>query len=442
MTDAPRIPPNSLDAEHAVIGACLADNEQIPAVARLLKPEYFYSQKNNYLFKAILHLFEKGSPVDLTTLSNLLDKKGKLAAAGGSVFLITCIEAISTPQRAAHYAEMVRESYKSRRLVEICSQAQSKAFDGTPPSEINEFLASNVFELRKSTESREQAEQMPGLMYRSLNRIRAAMDSEKPLSGIDTGFELFNRCFHGWQKKHMIIIGGRPKHGKTTLAMQLALNVAKQGIPVLVPSLEMSADDLGMRLLASKAEIPRTKMEEGDISDGLYTEISVQAAKLSNLPITIIDKCSRRLDSIIMAIRSEFMRKQYGLIIIDYLQLISTGQPRVQRYHEVALVCHALCDLDKELDVPMLVLSQIGRDVENSGGKKKREPNAHDLKESGAIEEDTDGVIIVYRPCKDGDDEAAKSEAIIKVCANRHGPDGRAEAEFLGWCSKFREIKK
>jgi replicative DNA helicase len=439
-----RIPPQNLEAEASVLGALMLDKDAIINIADILHSEDFYDDKNKAVFLAILELYEKGSSIDILTVSNLLDEQGKLDFVGGSSYLATLVNSVPTAAHVVHYATIVRRKGTLRRLINaageiinlgykeeheierILDQAEQKLFGVS-----QKFLKQNFIPLTQ-------------VLHETFDRLDDLHKNKGKLRGVATGYVDLDAKLGGLQKSDLIILAARPSMGKTSLALDLARNVAlneKKAVGIF--SLEMSKDQLVDRLLSSEANVNLWKLRTGNLSEegeeNDFQRIGEAMGRLSEAPIFIDDTAGAN----IMEIRTKARRLQadnpLGLIVIDYLQLMQ-GHQTDNRVQEVSEISRALKQLARELNVPVIALSQLNRAVENRPDKR---PMLADLRESGSIEQDADVVMFIYREDMYKGKESSKPNiAEIIISKHRNGPTGHIDLFFDAEKTSFRNLDR
>ncbi|MBW1650533.1 MAG: replicative DNA helicase [Deltaproteobacteria bacterium] len=432
-----KTPPQNIEAEEALLGAILVDNENLLDILEVLTPADFYKSAHGIIFSAITELFNEDEPVDLITLSNKLREKEEFEKVGGAFFLARLADAVPLPSNAKHYANIVRDKATLRRLIEKASHITKLCYeDSGNVIDVIDFAENAIFEISENKTS-------PGF-FRISNIVQDAIDaieerqSNKALvTGVETGFSKFDEMTAGLQKSDFIIVAGRPSMGKTAFGMNIARNAAvNNNIPVAIFSLEMSKEQLAMRLLCSEAKIDSSKIRSGFLSKDDFSKITDAAGVLSEAPIYIDDSPRTSAMEIRTKARRLKMEKDLGLVVIDYIQLMKTRSDLERRDLEISDISRSLKILAKELDIPVVALSQLNRKLEERHDKR---PVLSDLRESGALEQDADVVTFIYR-----DEVYNKSEenpnigkAEILIRKQRNGPTGTVALTFLSSYTRF-----
>lgn len=436
-----RVPPQALDIEEAVLGSLLLERNALNAVIDILRPEVFYRETHQYIYEAIAQLFAESEPVDLMTVVDKLRSQGRLELAGGAYYLTQLTHKVASAANIEYYSKIIIEKYVQRQLIAASTETIREAYEDTADAfELLDSAESRLFEISESNFRRE-FEPLPTLIKRSLNEIEAAKDSDGLLRGVPSGFTELDRITGGWQRTDLIIIAARPSMGKTAFALSMARNMAVDfNRPVAVFSLEMDATQLAVRLMSAQSNVEMSKLRKGTLSEQEWSILHQRLGSLTEAPIYIDDTPALSLFELRAKCRR--MKEQYKIeaILIDYLQLMSgSHEQRGNREQEISGISRGLKTLAKELDVPVIVLSQLNRGVETRGGTKK--PMLADLRESGAIEQDADMVLFVYRPEYYNIDEdehgftAGMGDIIISK--HRNGALGEVRLRFQGSCAKF-----
>lgn len=440
-----RSPPHSAEAEEHVIACCLLDGSD--TIARCLEaritPEAFYLPQNRLLFEVMLDLYQKSPPVSLEILAEELKTRRQLEAVGGFPYLMQVTGKIPTTAHAGYFIEKVREKHLLRELIKAATGAieQSYAFTGG----LEEFVDKVEQDLFKVTQDRvsDSAQEIKEAVKDANTVIAKLLMKKGELTGVTSGFKDLDAMTFGFQRQEMIVIAARPSMGKTSFALNIAEAAAlpKKGDPaaVLVFSLEMSSSQLALRMLCSRSRVNMKLLRDGLVSkNGQEVNALGQAAEeFKRAPILIDDSSSITIMEMRAKARRIYARKKLGMIIVDYLQLVSGTDPRAPREQQVAEVSRGLKAMAKELDLPVLVLSQLNRSSE----KENRTPRLSDLRESGSIEQDADVVLMLSRP-KDADEkfQTAANAADLIVAKQRNGPVGDLKLTFLQEITRFHDF--
>ena len=436
-----KLPPHDLEAERSVLGAILIDPPAINSVAEILRPGHFYAPEHQMIFSAMMTLFEKQKPVDIVTVKNELKKQGNLKKIGGAKYLSELIETVPTSAYVEHYAQIVKDHYTRRKLINLSSKLVEKAFD--EQGDVKKLLDQAETEIFSLSQEHTHREFLPlrEILAESFERLEGFLKSGKKYRGIPTGFTDLDNKLAGMQPANLLILAARPGLGKTTLALNIALNVAlKEKLPVGFFSLEMSKEELVDRLLVAHADIDAWRLKTGKLSDEDYARLTEAMGELSDAPLFIDDTPGISVVEMRTKARKLKVEKGLELVVVDYLQLADAGRRFDSRVQEVSFVSQGLKNLARELKIPVLALSQLSRAVEQRGRKK---PQLSDLRESGSIEQDADVVMFLYME-DDSEDLLDENKRIVKlsIAKHRNGPLGEIELMFRGDRIKFYGVKK
>jgi replicative DNA helicase len=438
-----RIPPQSLEAEQALLGSVMLRPEAIHDITDVVNEESFYSEKHRTVWRAMLELASKAEPIDLLSLSNKLKDRGDLERIGGSSYLSDLVNVVPSASNVRHYAGIVQKKNMMRRLIDAAEHIHHLSFEES--GDLDEILDSaekKIFEVTNSVGSHKFIE-LKDTLADAWERIERLHNSKDELRGVPTGFKALDDKLSGLQKSDLIILAARPSMGKTSLALDIARQAAlKHNIPVGIFSLEMSSQQLVDRMLAAESRIDAWKLRTGR---GLHIDqISVQLRdamdRLSKAPIYIDDQPGNNILKMRSIARRLKAEKNLGLIVVDYLQLMTPVQSRnsdnlVQQTTEIS---RSLKNLARDLDVPVLALSQLSRAVESRGGK----PRLSDLRDSGSIEQDADVVMFIHREKDETGEQAKSSVTEILIEKHRNGPTGMVSLSFDSNKSTFLAVEK
>lgn len=440
-----KLPPSAVDLEEAVLGAMMLDKDCLANIIDILnQPDVFYKEAHQRIFSAIKSLFEKAEPVDILTVVQSLKKTGELEIAGGAYYVTQLTNRIASTANAEMHSRIIIEKYLNRELIRISTNSLQSSYDDTSDifemldkAEQDLFSISNIF-VKKNFES---ARVVAGKTISEIEHIRASGGT----SGLPSGYKKLDAITGGWQKSDLIILAARPGVGKSAVAMQFARNAAVDyGKPVAVFSLEMSSTSLMMRLFSSEAEIPAEKIRQGQMNDAEFNLLNSKIGRLVSSPMFIDDTPALSLFEFRSKARRLKAQYDIGLIVIDYLQLMvaNDGQGR-SREQEVSLISRTLKAIAKELNIPIIALSQLSRETEKRIDKKGR-PQLSDMRESGAIEQDADVIMFIYRPEKQGyetddDGNSTKGVAEIIIAKHRNGKTGSEAFHFNETFARFED---
>ncbi|MBA3017292.1 MAG: replicative DNA helicase [Proteobacteria bacterium] len=435
-----KIPPQSIEAEESLLSGILIDNNTLLDIIDILSPEDFYRSAHQKIFSGIVELFSKNEPVDLVTLSNALKERGHLEEIGGATYLATLVDTVPLAVNAKHYAKIVHDKATLRRLIEKTNEIAKECFeDRGNVDELVDFAESVIFEISKN-KHKQSFYRISELIDGNIETIEKRQGNKTLVTGVPTGFTRLDNLTSGLQKSELIILAARPSMGKTALALNIARNAAVDAnVPVAVFSLEMSKEQLSMRLLCSEARIDSSRLRGGFFSMEDWRKLTDAAGVLSDTSIFIDDTPNISAMEIRAKARRLKMEKNIGLVVIDYLQLMKSRMSAERRDLEISEISRSLKALAKELDVPVMALSQLNRMLEQRNDKQ---PRLSDLRESGALEQDADVVAFIYRDEMYNSDEnnPKKGTADILIRKNRNGPTGEATLTFLASYTRFENI--
>jgi replicative DNA helicase len=431
-----RIPPQSLEAEMAVLGAVLLDNNSFSIATETLNHTAFYKKAHQDIFAAMEGLSGRGEAIDVVTLSEELKQRGTFQSTGGANYLTTIMDTVHTAANVEHYANIVLEKFVMRRLITISSDIATQCYAGDrEAADVLDEAEKHIFEIAQQGMFK-GFEPIGKILRDHFKNIEALYQSGSHISGIPSPFEDLDSLTSGFQKSDLIIVAGRPGMGKTSFALNLCQHLAiKEKTPVGIFSLEMSAEQLVTRLLCAEARVDSNRLRRGYLKSNEYAELAIVAGYLAEAPIYIDD--SAGLSTLELRAKARRLKAEanVGMIMVDYLQLISVRERVENRQQQISLISRGLKALAKELNIPVVALSQLSRAVESRGGDKR--PMLSDLRESGSIEQDSDLVLFLYRPeVYDGSDEnRGKAELIIGK--QRNGPTGTVNLTFIDSCTRF-----
>lgn len=393
-----RLVPRATEVEAAVLGALMLEKDAFATVAELIKPESFYEPRHRLVYEAILSLGIAQEPIDMMTVTNQMRRNGTLEKVGGAAFVVGLTANVASAAHVEYHARIVAQKYLARELISFASAIETNAFDET--NDVDDLLQEAekyLFEISQRNVKREVS-QIDPVLARALEQIQIAGNRESGLSGLSSGFSGIDKITSGWQNSDLIIIAARPAMGKTAFVLSMALNIALNRDPVAVFSLEMSDLQLTNRLISNVCEMPGEKIKSGKMSQLEWNQLIHRLERLKGAPIYVDDTSGLS----VMELRTKARRlvREHGvkMIIIDYLQLMNaSGMGISSREQEVSTISRSLKQLAKDLDIPIVALSQLNRKLEDRGNKDKR-PQLSDLRESGAIEQDADIVCFIHRP--------------------------------------------
>ena len=442
-----KIPPQAVDLEEVVLGAMMIDKKGVDEVIDILHPDVFYKDAHKYIYEAIFKLFESSEPVDLLTVSAQLKKEGRLEAVGGDFYLIKLTQKVASSAHIEFHARIILQKYIQRSLIKISSEIIEEAYsDSTDVFDLLDNAEAKLYEVTQGNLKR-SAETAQNLVIQAKKKIEEISNKEG-LSGIPSGFDKLDKLTSGWQPSDLVIVAARPGMGKTALTLSMARNIAvNSDIPVAFFSLEMSSVQLITRLISSETGLSSEKLRTGKLEKHEWEQLNVKVKALEKAPLFIDDTPSLSIFDLRAKARRLASQHKIRLIIIDYLQLMTAGgsQKGGNREQEISTISRNLKALAKELDVPVIALSQLSRAVETRGGSKR--PILSDLRESGAIEQDADIVSFIYRPeyykIDEWDDEErtpTQGQAEFIVAKHRNGGLDNIRLKFVGALGKFDNL--
>ncbi|MEZ8774487.1 replicative DNA helicase [Vibrio sp. 10N.247.310.17] len=441
QVDAIKVPPHSLEAEQSVIGGLLLDNERWDTVAEKVVAKDFYSRPHRLIFEAVKDILEESSPLDLITLSEHLELREQLEEVGGFAYLADLAKNTPSAANINAYADIVAQRALVRSLIGVANEIADSGYDpqGRTSEELVDLAESKVFAIAEGRASENEGPQnVDSILEKTLERIENLYKSPQDgVTGVDTGFNDLNKKTAGLQGSDLIIVAARPSMGKTTFAMNLCENAAmKQDKPVLIFSLEMPAEQLMMRMLASLSRVDQTKIRTGQLDDEDWARISSSMGILMDKKNMYIDDSSGLTPTEVRSRARRIAREHDGIsmIMIDYLQLMRVPSLSDNRTLEIAEISRSLKALAKELNVPVVALSQLNRSLEQRADKR---PVNSDLRESGSIEQDADLIMFIYRDEVYNPDSSLKGIAEIILGKQRNGPIGSVRLTFQGQHSRF-----
>jgi len=430
-----KIPPQNIEAEQSVLGAILLDNDALHEAVELLQPDDFYRDAHRKIYQAMTELYTRNEPVDLITLNNYLKGKGDLDEVGGVQYLSSLASFVPTSANVKYHSRIVREKALVRNLLHSVTDIAKNVYDNDlDTDELIDYAEKKIFDL-SDKKIKTSFFTMKELISDTFVTIERLYDKKESITGIPSGFKDMDELTTGFQKGDLIIIGGRPGMGKTAFSLNISQHVGiAMKEPVAIFSLEMAKEQLVMRMLCSEAKVDSNKVRKGFINKrDDWNKLTNAAGKLAESLIFIDD--SSALSVLEMRAKARRLKQQHGLslVIVDYLQLMRGRGKFERREQEIAEISRSLKALAKELQVPVIALSQLNRGVETRGGNKN--PTLADLRESGAIEQDADVIIFLYRDSKD--EMEGKGKMIVDIAKQRNGPTDKITLTFLDYCTRF-----
>jgi replicative DNA helicase len=431
-----KVPPQNLEAESSVLGGILLENDAINIVLELLRPEDFYRESHRKAFRAMIELTDRSEPVDLITLSEYLKSRGELDAVGGSAYLASLADFVPTAANIAYYARIVREKSILRSLIRTATEIATRGYE--EQGNVEEFLDTAERVIFEISEKKIKASfvAVGDMIKDTLKTVEKLYERKEMVTGVPTGYEDLDKLTAGLQPSDLIIVAGRPSMGKTAFSLNIAANAAFAGVGVAVFSLEMAKEQLVLRMLCSEARVNNSKVRSGYLAERDFPKLANAAGRLHEALIYIDDTPAIS----VLELRAKARRlvrdrtKKVGLIVIDYLQLMRGMGGASNREQEISEISRSLKALAKELAVPVIAISQLNRRVEDRGDRR---PMMSDLRESGAIEQDADVIMFIYRDEVYNQNSEEKGKAEIIVAKQRNGPIDTVELTFLNEFMRF-----
>lgn len=443
--EALRVPPHNDEAEQSVLGSLMLDKDAIIRVADFLQPADFYKNSNATIFETMLELYEERDPIDVLSISNKLEEKGKLEEVGGSSYVASLVNTVPSASHVSHYAKVVQKKGMLRRLITAANKILEMGYSGMEDVEkILDEAEQGIFKVSQKY-LKQDFIPIKSILESAFNRIDELHKDDSSIRGVPTGFPDLDNVLAGLQKSDLLILAARPSIGKTTFALDIARQIGVQSkVPVGIFSLEMSSDQLIDRMLAAQAGIDLWRLRTGKLrSNGPendFEKLNEAMGILSEAPIYIDDTASANIMEMRTMARRLQSEHKLGLIIIDYLQLMegrkTSGDNRVQ---EISEISRALKQLARELNIPIIALSQLSRQVES---RSPQIPKLSDLRESGSIEQDADVVLMLYREDREKPDTPNKNIVEVIVAKHRNGPLGKASLYFEEQSTTFKSLER
>ena len=437
-----KVAPQNIEAEQSILGSILLDNQALNNVLEVLSAKDFYNEAHRRIFAATIELSDRNEPCDLITLTNILKNNKQLDAVGGMAYLASLVDNVPSAANAAYYAKIVKEKAILRMLIGTATEILKNSYDTS--AEIDQVLDKAEHAIFEISENKIRPAFFPikDIIKDSFKTIERLYERKALITGVPTGFEKIDDLTSGLQKSELIIIAGRPSMGKTAFALNIAFHAAvEMGLPVAIFSLEMAKEQLAMRMLASEAKVDSQRLRQGRLGETDWPKLTIAAGRLSDAPIFIDDKPAIMV--LEMKAKARRLKAESGLelIVLDYLQLMRGGGNRDSREQEISEISRSLKALAKELNVPVIALSQLNRKVED---RTNRRPQMADLRESGAIEQDADLIAFIYRDelYNKSEDNPEKGMAEIIIGKQRNGPVGTVKLAFLEKYTSFENLAR
>ena len=441
-----RVPPQAVDLEEAILGALMLEQNALTTVVDILKPDVFYKEAHQRIYAAIHRLFAKSEPVDILTVTNELKSSGELELIGGAYFITQLTNRVASTANIEYHSRIITQKYIQRELIKISSEVIRDAFeDTTDVFDLLDKAEQNLFSVSENNFRRDY-DSMQSLVREAIRDIETARDHEGNLRGIPSGFTDLDRITAGWQKSDLVILAARPGMGKTAFVLSMARNIAVDfNIPLAVFSLEMSSIQLVTRLISSETQLSADKLKKGNLENYEWEQLNAKIGKLVDAPLFIDDTPALSIFELRAKCRRLKAQHNIQMVIVDYIQLMSTGgDNKGNREQEISTISRSLKALAKELNVPVITLSQLNRSVETRGGSKR--PILSDLRESGAIEQDADLVMFIYRPeyykiDQDEEGNPTKGMAELIIAKHRNGALADVKMQFIDRYAKFMDYE-
>ena len=435
-----KVQPNDTLAEQAVLGSMLSDKDAVQTALETLGPEDFYREDNKEIFAAMQDIYTIGKEVDIITVGEQLKLRGTLERVGGTQNLATLIDNVPTTSNVARYVEIVKQKSLSRSIIKVNNDILKIAYDQTEDVDsILEQAEKNIFDIAQNRNTKDYAV-MKDILITTLDNIEKMQNKKTRLSGMESGFYDLDEKLSGLNNSDLIIVAARPAMGKSAFVLNIATYVAMHNkVPVMIFNLEMSKEQLANRILSGEAEVDNKKIANGDLSPDEYVKVAEGMNRLAGTQLYIDDSSVLSPSEIRAKCRKAKLEKNIGLVIVDYLQLMEAKSPSGSRQQEISEISRGLKILAKELDVPVIALSQLSRATEARADHK---PMLSDLRESGSIEQDADIVLFIHRDDYYDQESENKNMAEIIVAKNRHGETGTVKLGWEGKYTRFSNLAK
>jgi replicative DNA helicase len=440
---AGRVPPHNLEAEESVLGSMLLSRTAVSEALEILRPDDFYREAHQVVCEAILSLFARGEPADAITVVEELTRLDALERVGGPPYIHTLVATPPSPGNAPYYARIVAEHATLRRMIEAAARIAQDCYE--VPESLEDAL-NRAEELIYAVAARRISQDfrpIRDLLNESMEHIERLASRATDVTGLATGFIDLDRLLSGMQPSNLILVAARPGMGKSSFVVNLAEHVAMhESVPTVIFSLEMSWMEIVQRMICSEARVDTQKIRTGKMSESDWTKVSHAVGRLADAPIFVDDTASITMMEIRAKCRRLKQKHALGLVIVDYIQLMSSSRRSENRVQEVTEMSRSLKILAKELDVPVVAVSQLSRQPEQQGRGGDRRPRLADLRESGSLEQDADVVMFVYRDEVYNPDTDKKGEAEVIVAKHRNGPTDTLKLAFLGQYTKFENLAR
>lgn len=443
-----KLPPQAVDMEEAVLGALMLEKDALTTVIDILQPSSFYKEAHSRIFGAIQTLFQRSEPIDILTVTNELKRTGELEIAGGAYYITQLTNRVASSANVEFHARIIAQKFIQRELIRISSETIKNAYEDT--ADVFDLLDTAERDLFSVVEGniRKNYDKMSTLIGQAIQQIETARNQKSGVTGVPSGFTALDRITSGWQPSDLVILAARPAMGKTAFVLTLARNAAVEfNKPIAVFSLEMSSLQLVQRLIASESELSSEKLRKGTLEDHEFQQLHSKIGRLAEAPLFIDDTPALSVFELRAKARRLKAQHDISILIIDYLQLMTVGGDHKggsgNREQEISTISRSLKSIAKELNIPVIALSQLSRQVEARGGDKR--PQLSDLRESGAIEQDADMVLFIHRPeyygfTVDAEGNSTNGLAEIIIAKHRNGAVGSVNLRFVDRLAKFMDM--
>ncbi len=435
-----KVPPQDIEAEQAVVGSMLTDQDAVVAAIETLKPEDFYREDNKIIYEAILNIYNRAEPIDIITLKSELSSMGKLDAVGGLEYIAQLPDKVPTTSNVDRYIKIVQDKSMLRNLIKTANEIISLGYDQTEDVEdVMDHAEKKIFDVMQRKNQKGYTS-IKDILIESFTKLEELYNQKQHVTGVPTGFIELDKKTAGLHGSELILIAARPAMGKSAFALNIGTYAAtRANIPVAIFSLEMSKDQIGNRILCSEALVDSNNVRTGELNDEELSKLAETSGELSQAQIFVDDTPGISVMEIRAKCRKLKLEKNIGLVIIDYLQLIQGSGKSSSREQEIAEISRSLKILAKEIDVPVIALSQLSRAVES---RPDHRPMLSDLRESGSIEQDADIVMFLYRDDYYNEESEKKNIAEVIIAKQRAGSTGTVELAWLGNYTKFANLEK
>jgi replicative DNA helicase len=433
-----KLPPQNVEAEQSILGGVLIENDALNTVIEFLEDGDFYREAHQKIFKSMIALSEKNEPLDLITLTNELKKKKELEEIGGASYLAGLVESVPTAANIAYYAKIVKEKSILRKLISTATAIVTQSYQ--EGKNLEDFLDEAEQAIFRISENQVRPAFYPikEIVKESFKVIERLYEKKELITGVPSGFKDLDRKTAGFQNAELIIVAGRPSMGKTALCLNIAQHAAiATKIPTAIFSLEMSKEQLAIRMLCSEARVDSARLRSGFLSESDWPKLTMAAGALSDAPIFIDDSAAISVLELRAKARRLKADRGLGLVIVDYLQLMRGRSGAERREQEISEISRSLKALAKELNIPVIAISQLSRKAEDRPGRR---PQLSDLRESGAIEQDADVIIFIYRDEVYNPDSDQRGTAEVIIGKQRNGPTGKADLSFISEFTTFKDL--